>query len=76
MIIKKWSGSAWEAQYPKTTGQQVFTSDGVTALFDGSNKLKYAYLPDAVLGGLNFEGSISLAGVGGKNGDVKTFIRI
>lgn len=69
MIIKKWSGSAWEAQYPKTTGQQVFTSDGVTALFDGSNKLKYAYLPDAVLGGLNFEGSISLAGVGGKNGD-------
>lgn len=69
MIIKKWSGSAWEAQYPKTTGQQVFTSDGVTALFDGSNKLKYAYLPDAVIGGLNFEGSISLAGVGGKNGD-------
>ena len=69
MIIKKWSGSAWEAQYPKTTGQQVFTSDGATALFDGSNKLKYAYLPDAVLGGLNFEGSISLAGVGGKDGD-------
>lgn len=69
MIIKKWSGSAWEAQYPKTTGQQVFTSDGATALFDGSNKLKYAYLPDAVLGGLNFEGSISLAGIGGKNGD-------
>lgn len=69
MIIKKWSGTAWEAQYPKTTGQQVFTSDGATALFDGSNKLKYAYLPDAVIGGLNFEGSISLAGVGGKNGD-------
>ena len=61
MIIKKWSGSAWVAQYPKTTGQQVFTSNGSTALFDSNNKLIASYLPDSVIGGMNFAGTVDLS---------------
>ena len=61
MIIKKWSGSAWVAQYPKTTGQQVFTSNGSTALFDSNNKLIASFLPDSVIGGMNFAGTVSLS---------------
>lgn len=61
MIIKKWSGSAWVAQYPKTTGQQVFTSNGATALFDSNNKLIASFLPDSVIGGMNFAGTVDLS---------------
>ena len=61
MIIKKWSGSAWVDQYPKTTGQQVFTSNGSTALFDSNNKLIASYLPDSVIGGMNFAGTVDLS---------------
>jgi len=67
MIIKKWSGSAWVAQYPKTTGQQVFTSNGSTALFDSNNKLIASYLPDSVIGGMNFAGTVDLSTA--KDGD-------
>lgn len=61
MIIKKWSGTAWVAQYPKTTGQQVYTSNGATALFDSNNKLIASFLPDSVIGGMNFAGTVDLS---------------
>jgi len=68
MIIKKYSGSAWEPQYPKTIVDRIYTGDASTQVFDPStDKLKVAYLPDVVIGGMNFEGAISLSG--GKNGD-------
>ena len=68
MIIKKYSGTAWEPQYPKTIVDRIYTGDASTQVFDPStDKLKVAYLPDVVIGGMNFEGAISLSG--GKNGD-------
>jgi hypothetical protein len=61
MIIKKWSGSAWVAQNPRTTAQQVFNAGLTEAVFDTNSKLKVGYLPDVVVGGMNFAGTISLA---------------
>jgi hypothetical protein len=61
ITIKKYSGTTWEEHYPKTIATQIFKHDNSEAIFDGSSKLKLAYLPTAVVGGLNFEGTISLS---------------
>jgi len=61
MIIKKWTGSAWQAQSAKTNAADLVvdvTAVTPTTLFDiaGANiKLKPAYLPDSVFDGLTFE---------------------
>jgi hypothetical protein len=60
MIIKKWTGSAWQAQSAKTNAADLVvdvTAVTPTTLFDiaGANiKLKPAYLPDSVFDGLTF----------------------
>jgi len=62
MIIKKWTGSAWQAQSAKTNAADLVvdvTAVTPTTLFDiaGANiKLKPAYLPDSVFDGLTFYG--------------------
>lgn len=62
MIIKKWNSvqSQWDEQYPKTIHTELYDANNVTTkLFDDQNKLKKAYLPDAVFGGMALVGSIS-----------------
>ena len=56
MIIKKWNdtSNAWVELYPKTKASELYASDGTTSIFDGDTKVKAAYLPDFVFGGLRF----------------------
>ena len=60
MIIKKWNTSttAWEEQYPKTTINNIYESNG-TSTFLSSGKIRVNYLPDLIFGGLNFEGALT-----------------
>ena len=60
MIIKKWNTSttAWEEQYPKTTINNIYESNG-TSTFLSSNKIRASYLPDFVFGGLKFQHTIT-----------------
>lgn len=59
ITIKRNTGGAYEALYPRTIVTQLFDTDGTTALFDGSKKLKETYLPDSVFGGMKFVGVVS-----------------
>jgi len=60
MIIRKYSGSVWEEQYPKTTQDMIYDSGSTsTSIFDGNKKLKVDYLPDAVFDSLYFRAAIS-----------------
>jgi hypothetical protein len=60
MIIKKYSGAAWQNQSVKTTAADIYTSDAfTTSVFDSNNKLKPAYLPDSVFDSLYFNGATS-----------------
>lgn len=58
ITIKRNTGGSYEALYPRTIVTQLFDTDGSTALFDGSKKLKTAYLPSFVVGGMRFAGAI------------------
>lgn len=58
MIIKKWNGSSFDELYPKTKASQLYAADGTTGIFDGDTKVKAAYLPDFVFGGLQFKAAI------------------
>jgi hypothetical protein len=65
MIIKKWSGSAWTAVYPKVTTSEMYEGTGATQLFSnaGTNtpKLKIEYLPDAVFDSLYFQAAFAMS---------------
>lgn len=54
MIIKKWTGSAWAEQYPKTTIADVYLADGTTAAF-ANNKIALTLLPNSVFDSLQFK---------------------
>jgi hypothetical protein len=56
MIIKRFNGVTFDELYPKTTASKIFA--GTTAVFDGNNKIKPAFLPDAVFDGLYFVNTI------------------
>lgn len=56
MIIKKYNGTTWDEQYPKTVYSQLYDTDTITPLFDGG-KLNENYLPNSVWGGLKFAGT-------------------
>jgi hypothetical protein len=56
MIIKRFNGVTFDELYPKTTASKIFA--GTTAVFDGNNKIKPAFLPDAVFDGLYFVSTI------------------
>lgn len=57
--IKRYTGSAWENVNPRTLAQNIFDAAGSTAIFDGSDKIKIGYLPDAVFDSLLFTGVVS-----------------
>jgi hypothetical protein len=66
MIIKKWSGSAWQNQAPKTTASQIFTDTTfATSIFE-NNKVKVAYLPNEVFDSLRFGSVISSSATAGE----------
>lgn len=56
MIIKKWSGSAWAEQYPKTTIADIFLANGTTEAFAGG-KISADLLPNSVFDSLKFYGT-------------------
>jgi hypothetical protein len=65
MIIKKWdttlnSGAGgWAEQYPKTVAQKIFDNAGTTSIFDVNDRIKVAYLPNAVFDSLYFYSTIT-----------------
>jgi len=65
MIIKRWNASAnnnngaFEELYPKTKASALYAADGTTSIFDGDLKIKAAYLPNLVFGGLKFQHTIA-----------------
>jgi hypothetical protein len=54
MIIKRWNGTAFVEEHPKTKAQLIFNNTNDTAIFDGNDKIKPAFLPDAVFDSLYF----------------------
>jgi hypothetical protein len=64
MIIKKWTGSAWQAQSAKTNAVDLVvdvTAGTPVSIFEvvGSTpKIKINYLPDAVFDSLYFQGAL------------------
>jgi hypothetical protein len=68
MIIKRWTGSAWIEEFPKTKAQLVFNNGNTESIFDSSDKLKLNYLPNAVFDSLYIAGTIS------SNTDVKNLL--
>lgn len=61
ITIKRNTGGSYEALYPRTIVTQLFDTDGSTALFDGSKKLKATYLPSFVFGGMKMAGVVDLS---------------
>lgn len=59
MIIKRYTGDAWEALYPKTLMSRLYDDSGTNTLFNESGKLKEAYLPDSVFDSLFFYDAVS-----------------
>lgn len=61
MIIKKWNSTntSWEEQYPKTLETMIYDSNATTTPIFLNGKLKQAYLPDSVFGGMTLVGAIS-----------------
>jgi len=54
MIIKRWNGSAFVEEYPKTIAPRIFNSTNTDPIFDGYDKIKPAYLPNSVFDSLYF----------------------
>jgi hypothetical protein len=57
MIIKRWDGTAFVEEHPKTKAQLIFNNTNDNAIFDGNDKIKPAYLPDSVFDSLYFSGT-------------------
>lgn len=60
MIIKRWDGSGFVEQYPKTLETMIYDSESPTdtPIFE-SGKIKPKYLPDGVFSGMTFVGTIT-----------------
>jgi len=61
MIIKRWNGSAFVEEFPKTKAQLVFNNGNTEAVFDANDKLKLKFLPDAAFDTLRFADAFSAA---------------
>jgi hypothetical protein len=59
MIIKRWNGTAFVEEHPKTKAQLIFNDANNTAIFDANDKIKPAFLPNSVFDSLYF-----LSGIG------------
>jgi hypothetical protein len=57
MIIKRWNGTAFVEEYPKTKAQLIVNNANSTTIFDTNDKIKAAYLPDSVFDSLLFYGT-------------------
>jgi hypothetical protein len=59
--IKRYNGTTttWENQFPVTKAQNIVATDGTSAIFDGSDKINIAYLPNAVFDSLYFYSTIT-----------------
>ena len=64
ITLKRNNSGTTEVLYPTTTVDQIYTSNGVNAIFDG-NKIKVEYLPDAVFDSLLFYGTFDPSGTAG-----------
>jgi len=65
MIIKKWNtanGGSWQEQYPKTLETMIYDSNNTSTSLFLNGKLKQAYLPDVVFGGMTVVGTIAVIG--------------
>ncbi len=65
MIIKRWNGSAFVEEFPKTKAQLVFNNGNTEAVFDANDKIKLKFLPDAVFDNLKFADAVSAAASNG-----------
>jgi hypothetical protein len=61
MIIKRWDGSAWQEEHPKTKAQLIFNNGNTESIFDSNDTIRLNYLPDAVFDSLYFYGTVSSA---------------
>jgi hypothetical protein len=62
MIIKRYNGSTWLHEVVNTSASSIYTDNTWgTPIFDGSNKIKPAYLPDIAFGGLQFVNTLTAA---------------
>jgi hypothetical protein len=59
--IKRYNGSttSWENQFPVTKAQHIVATDGTSPIFDGSDKINIAYLPNAVFDSLYFYSTVT-----------------
>jgi hypothetical protein len=60
MIIKRWNGTAFVAEYPRTIAQYVYNGSVSEPVFDENDKIKPTYLPDIVFDGLKFKGTVGV----------------
>ena len=59
MIIKRWNGSAFVEEYPKTKAQLIVNGANDDTIFDINDKIKPAFLPNSVFDSLYFQNDIS-----------------
>jgi hypothetical protein len=59
MIIKRWDGSAFVEEHPKTKAQLIYNDANNATIFDGDDKIKPAYLPNSVFDSLFFFSTIA-----------------
>jgi len=63
MIIKRWNGTSFSEEFPKTKASMLYASDGETTIFDANTKIKTSYLPNEVFDSLHYFNAV------GANGD-------
>ena len=61
ITLKRNNSGTTEVLYPTTTVDQIYSSNGLTAAFDDSSKLKYSFLPAGITGGLKFVDTLTAA---------------
>ena len=61
ILIKRNNGGVIDVLYPQTIITNLFDTDGTTTLFN-NGKLRDAYLPSYVFGGLKFVGTFAISG--------------
>jgi hypothetical protein len=59
MIIKRWNGTAFVEEHPKTKAQLIFNNANNTAVFDSNDKIKVNFLPDSVFDSLKYTAAVS-----------------
>ncbi len=70
MIIKRWNGSAFVEEFPKTKAQLIYNNANTTSIFDTNDKLKFTYLPDKIFDNLTFANAINASAANGVIADI------